>query len=681
MEGIDADEVMEVPDTPDRLTRRGVNAVDQGEERGTTDEFDDGLSFFDRRHHRGQGSHHRRWGMDIDNWRRPYHHRRHRHPVRNDKSDGSSSVRNDDRFGRMELTGIFRKNPEREMPKETREVEPGPGLNVGSSHGRSSSGVGSQCNQKGKMINFGWNPSSIRSFRKTHEEVTQSSMPSNLNEGIDLCDDSHHETDDDLLRSLVRSPDYASMRSNTFESDQPNSTNSSNLTHVGVNRESGVPDKQKRIDVRESALPISLPRKEGHRRLVRNGCIAPRNIARASQIASQRKIDDIGTPSSGVATSEIHIISPDSGGSGVGRTMGKGVVDGATLPNDLGTSTRSLLISSESGSDNESHEEARGLVRGKRKCSSTSNNLGECSSSTFDRAEISHFRTTRRPSYRGSSRNRDSERQRQAMDSIIDIDDFSSPELRHANLQHQVISDDSEVRARQLESDEMLARELQEQFYREAPVMGTVEEIDANLAWTLQQEEDALRLGSSHSREAPVRRYSYQPVFQHSSFRSANRTRVPTSARMTQLMRSFRDRSPTVPSNEMEIHLPSNMDFETRLHLLEALEVAYNNNNTRTSSRLPQVQRDFNENDYEMLLSLDNDNHQHGGASLNQINSLPQSVVQTNNFEEACAICLDTPSLGDTIRHLPCLHKFHKDCIDPWLRRKTACPICKSDIT
>ncbi|KAK1289380.1 hypothetical protein QJS10_CPB18g01806 [Acorus calamus] len=361
--------------------------------------------------------------------------------------------------------------------------------------------------------------------------------------------------------------------------------------------------------------------------------------------------------------------------------MGKGVVDGATLPNDLGTSTRSLLISSESGSDNESHEEARGLVRGKRKCSSTSNNFGECSSSTFDRAEIPHFRTTRQPSYRGSSRNRDSERQRQAMDSIIDIDDFSSPELRHTNRKHQVISDDSDARARQLESDEMLARELQEQFYRETPVMGTVEEIDANLAWTLQQEEDALRLGSSHSREAPVRRYSYQPVFQHSSFRSANRTRVPTSARMTQFMRSFRDRSPTVSSNEMEIHLPSNMDFETRLHLLEALEVAYNNNNTRTSSRLPQVQRDFNENDYEMLLSLDNDNHHHGGASLNQINSLPQSVVQNNNFEEACAICLDTPSLGDTIRHLPCLHKFHKDCIDPWLRRKTACPICKSDIT
>ncbi|KAL6535129.1 hypothetical protein OROMI_026503 [Orobanche minor] len=66
-------------------------------------------------------------------------------------------------------------------------------------------------------------------------------------------------------------------------------------------------------------------------------------------------------------------------------------------------------------------------------------------------------------------------------------------------------------------------------------------------------------------------------------------------------------------------------------------------------------------NDYEMLLSLDDNNDRHSGASVRQINDLPQSVIQNENFEETCAVCLETPSTGETIRHLPCLHKFHKD--------------------
>ncbi|RZB42851.1 E3 ubiquitin-protein ligase SDIR1 isoform B [Glycine soja] len=85
--------------------------------------------------------------------------------------------------------------------------------------------------------------------------------------------------------------------------------------------------------------------------------------------------------------------------------------------------------------------------------------------------------------------------------------------------------------------------------------------------------------------------------------------------------------------------------------------------------------------DYEMLLALDEGNHQHTGASANLINSLPQSTILTDNFTDACAICLEIPVQGETIRHLPCLHKFHKDCIDPWLQRKASCPVCKSSIT
>ncbi len=45
-----------------------------------------------------------------------------------------------------------------------------------------------------------------------------------------------------------------------------------------------------------------------------------------------------------------------------------------------------------------------------------------------------------------------------------------------------------------------------------------------------------------------------------------------------------------------------------------------------------------------------------------------------------CAICLCDFEPGDASRRLPCLHMFHKDCIDDWLKQHRDCPVCKTDI-
>ncbi|XWS22396.1 hypothetical protein CRYUN_Cryun29cG0030300 [Craigia yunnanensis] len=282
-------------------------------------------------------------------------------------------------------------------------------------------------------------------------------------------------------------------------------------------------------------------------------------------------------------------------------------------------------------------------------------------------------------SSRGSSSSRSSRIHIGQRLDVLDLDESSEMRGKNANYMDCVNDDDSEARARQVEADEMLARELQEQLYHEVPIFGDEkQEEDALCPTSIQSLREPNHRGSTrHSRIQPPLQ-----MFQNSSNRRGVQARLPTSARMSGLRSQVSNQPRAAPSRTRNFRFPLEMDLDMRLDILEAMEPAIGDaDDMGMASHVFQVQHDFNENDYEMLLALDDNNHQHGGASNNQINSLPLSKVQTDNFEEACAICLETPAIGETIRHLPCLHKFHKDCIDPWLSRKSSCPVCKSSIT
>jgi len=46
-----------------------------------------------------------------------------------------------------------------------------------------------------------------------------------------------------------------------------------------------------------------------------------------------------------------------------------------------------------------------------------------------------------------------------------------------------------------------------------------------------------------------------------------------------------------------------------------------------------------------------------------------------------CAICLEEFEHKEKVRVLPCGHKFHEDCLVPWLtERHASCPLCKMDV-
>lgn len=45
-----------------------------------------------------------------------------------------------------------------------------------------------------------------------------------------------------------------------------------------------------------------------------------------------------------------------------------------------------------------------------------------------------------------------------------------------------------------------------------------------------------------------------------------------------------------------------------------------------------------------------------------------------------CVICMTDFTVGDPIRFLPCMHTYHKECIDDWLVRSFTCPSCMEPV-
>jgi len=62
---------------------------------------------------------------------------------------------------------------------------------------------------------------------------------------------------------------------------------------------------------------------------------------------------------------------------------------------------------------------------------------------------------------------------------------------------------------------------------------------------------------------------------------------------------------------------------------------------------------------------------------VHQGRSSREGTDSSADSENRCVVCCEDFQCGEQLRVLPCFHKFHCACIDPWLRQSGECPICK----
>jgi hypothetical protein len=70
-------------------------------------------------------------------------------------------------------------------------------------------------------------------------------------------------------------------------------------------------------------------------------------------------------------------------------------------------------------------------------------------------------------------------------------------------------------------------------------------------------------------------------------------------------------------------------------------------------------------------------------ASKRAIESLHEQVFSASASCAAsttCVVCQEEFHEGDRLSRLPCRHRFHKDCVVPWLQQHNSCPTCRYEL-
>ncbi|CAA7016352.1 unnamed protein product [Microthlaspi erraticum] len=81
---------------------------------------------------------------------------------------------------------------------------------------------------------------------------------------------------------------------------------------------------------------------------------------------------------------------------------------------------------------------------------------------------------------------------------------------------------------------------------------------------------------------------------------------------------------------------------------------------------------------FELLLQhlAENDPNRYGTPPATKESVEALAVVKIEESLQ-CAVCLDDFEIGTEAREMPCKHKFHGECLLPWLEQHSSCPVCR----
>ncbi|KAL1820621.1 hypothetical protein ACET3Z_015490 [Daucus carota] len=70
-------------------------------------------------------------------------------------------------------------------------------------------------------------------------------------------------------------------------------------------------------------------------------------------------------------------------------------------------------------------------------------------------------------------------------------------------------------------------------------------------------------------------------------------------------------------------------------------------------------------------------------ASKNVVENLDLVLIKEEDVENddaLCAVCKDGMNVGEKAKQLPCSHRYHGECIVPWLGIRNTCPVCRYEL-